>query len=59
MKIIYIPVAKKIKEKNLKNYIKCFLYDVYIILHQIMSFQFNKFPSTEAGTLRVIIKPGG
>lgn len=39
MKIIYIPVAKKIKEKNLKNYIKCFLYDVYIILR---NFSLNK-----------------
>ena len=39
MKIIYVPVAKKIKEKNLKNYIKCFLYDVSIILR---NFSLNK-----------------
>ena len=32
MKILYIPVTKKIKEKNFKNYIKCFLYDIYTIL---------------------------
>lgn len=31
MKILYIPVTKKIKEKNFKNYFKCFLYDAYII----------------------------
>ena len=32
MKILYIPVTKKIKEKNFKNYLKCFLFDIYIIL---------------------------
>ena len=32
MKIIYIPVTKKITERSLKNYIKCFIYDIYIIL---------------------------
>ena len=32
MKILYIPATKKIKEKNFKNYLKCFLFDVYIIL---------------------------
>ena len=32
MKILYIPVTKKIKEKNFKNYLICFLYDIYIIL---------------------------
>ena len=31
MKIIYIPVTKKITEKNIKNLIVCFLYDIYII----------------------------
>ena len=31
MKIIYIPVTKKITEKNLINYLKCFIYDIYII----------------------------
>ncbi len=39
MKIIYIPVTKKIKEKNLKNYIKCFLYDIYVVLR---NFSLNK-----------------
>ena len=39
MKILYIPVTKKITEKNLKNYLKCFLYDIYIILK---NFSFNK-----------------
>ena len=32
MKILYIPVTKKIKERNFKNYLKCFLYDIYIVL---------------------------
>ena len=32
MRIIYIPVTKKIIEKNFLNYIRCFLYDIYIIL---------------------------
>ncbi len=32
MRILYIPVTKKITEKTLKNYLKCFLYDVYIVL---------------------------
>jgi glycosyltransferase involved in cell wall biosynthesis len=39
MKILYIPVTKKIKEKNVKNYLKCFLYDIYIVLK---NFSFNK-----------------
>ena len=39
MKILYIPVTKKITEKNLKNYFKCFLYDIYIILK---NFSFNR-----------------
>ena len=39
MRIIYIPVAKKITEKNLINYVKCFLYDIYII---IKNFSFNR-----------------
>ena len=39
MKILYIPVTKKIKEKNFKNYLKCFLYDVYIV---VKNFFFNK-----------------
>jgi glycosyltransferase involved in cell wall biosynthesis len=32
MKILYIPATKKIKERNFKNYLKCFLYDIYIVL---------------------------
>tara|TARA_B100001057_G_scaffold46877_1_gene41818 strand:+ start:12705 stop:13712 length:1008 start_codon:yes stop_codon:yes gene_type:complete len=39
MKILYIPVTKKISEKNLTNFIKCFLYDIYIIFK---NFSFNK-----------------
>ena len=39
MKILYIPVTKKITEKNLINYFKCFLYDIYIILK---NFSFNR-----------------
>ena len=32
MRIIYIPVTKKIDKKNFINYIKCLIYDVYIVL---------------------------
>ena len=32
MKILYIPVTKKIKEKNFKNYLICFLHDIKIVL---------------------------
>ena len=32
MRILYIPVTKKIEEENFINYVKCFLYDVYIFL---------------------------
>ena len=39
MRILYIPVTKKITEKNFINYLKCFLYDVRIILK---NFIFNK-----------------
>ena len=39
MKILYIPVTKKITEKNFKNYLKCFLYDIYIVLK---NFSFNR-----------------
>ena len=39
MRIIYIPVTKKITEENFKNYFKCFLYDIYIILK---NFSFNR-----------------
>ena len=39
MKILYIPVTKKIKEKNFKNYFKCFLFDIKIVLK---NFSFNK-----------------
>ena len=39
MKILYIPVTKKIKEKSFKNYIICSLYDIYIVLR---NFSFKK-----------------
>ncbi len=39
MKILYIPVTKKISEKNFKNYLKCFVYDIYIVLK---NFSFNR-----------------
>ena len=39
MKILYIPVTKKIIEKNLKNSLKCFLYDIHIVLK---NFSFNR-----------------
>ena len=32
MKILYIPVSKKITEKNFKSFFICFLYDIKIIL---------------------------
>lgn len=39
MKILYIPVSKKIKENNFKNHLRCFLFDIYVILK---NFAFNK-----------------
>jgi glycosyltransferase involved in cell wall biosynthesis len=39
MRILYIPVTKKIKEKNFQNYLKCFFYDIYIVLK---NFTFTK-----------------
>ena len=39
MKILYIPVTKKIKNKNFKNYVICFLYDIYVVLR---NFSFKK-----------------
>ena len=39
MKILYIPITKKIKEKNFKNYLLCFLDDIKIILK---NFSFSK-----------------
>ena len=35
MKILYIPVTKKIKEISFKNYLKCFLHDIYIVLKNL------------------------
>ncbi len=32
MKIIYIPVTKKIAERNFRNNLKCIFYDIYIVL---------------------------
>ena len=39
MKILYIPETKKITEKNFKNYLKSFFYDLYIFLK---NFSFNR-----------------
>ena len=39
MKILYIPVSKKITEKNYKNYFKCFVSDIKIIFK---NFSFKK-----------------
>ena len=39
MKILYIPVTKKIKEKNFKNYLICLFYNIYVVLK---NFFFNK-----------------
>jgi len=36
MKILYIPVAKKIKENNLKNIFICFIYNIKIILKNFL-----------------------
>ena len=36
MKILYIPVTKKITEKNFKNFLICFLYDIKIILKNFL-----------------------
>ncbi len=35
MRIIYIPVTKKIVNKNFKNFFKCFIYDIYIIFKNL------------------------
>jgi hypothetical protein len=53
MKILYIPVTKKIKEKNFKNFIKCFLYDIYIILKNF-SFK-NKTTKNTSGYIESAI----
>ena len=39
MRIIYIPATKKITKKNLSNFLKCFLYDFYVVLK---NFSFNR-----------------
>ena len=39
MRILYIPVTRKVKEKNFSNYYKSFLYDIYTVLK---NFSFNK-----------------
>ena len=39
MKILYIPVTKKIKEKNFISHFKSFLYDIKIVLK---NFTFNR-----------------
>ncbi len=35
MRILYIPVTKKIKDKNFQNYLKCFFYDIYTVLRNL------------------------
>ena len=42
MRIIYIPVTKKISEKNFKNLLKCFLYDIYIVLKNLSKKKITK-----------------
>ena len=37
MRIIYIPATKKIIKKNLSNFFKCFLYDIYVVLKNFFS----------------------
>jgi glycosyltransferase involved in cell wall biosynthesis len=32
VKILYIPETKKITEKNFRNYLRCFLYDIYVVI---------------------------
>ena len=39
MRILYIPVTKKIDKKNFTNYVKCFFYNIYTILK---NFSLNK-----------------
>ena len=43
MRILYIPVTKKIYKQNFSNYFKCFLYNIYIIF-------FKNFFSTKMAT---------
>ena len=45
MRIIYIPVTKKISEKNFKNLLKCFLYDIYVVLKNFSKKKITKSTS--------------
>ena len=36
MKILYIPVAKKLNKKNFNNYLKCFVYDIKVIINNFL-----------------------
>ena len=39
MKILYIPTVIKIKDKGFKNNLKCFLYNIYIVLRNFFNFK--------------------
>ena len=39
MRILYIPVTKKIKEKNFRNYVMCLFYNIYVV---VKNFSLNK-----------------
>ena len=47
MRIIYIPATKKITEKNLSNFLKCFLYDIYVVLKNF--FVYRKITKNTTG----------
>lgn len=53
MKILYIPVTKKIKEKNFKNYFICFFYDFYIFLKNF--FLYRKSTNSTSGYIDAAI----
>ena len=39
MRILYIPLTKKIKEKNFRNYVMCLFYNIYVV---VKNFSLNK-----------------
>ena len=39
MRILYIPVTKKITEKNFINSMKCFFYDIYVIFKNLFFYR--------------------
>ena len=53
MKILYIPVTKKIKEKNFKNYLICFIYDFYILIKNF--FLYRKSTNSTSGYIDAAI----